>query len=78
MVIDQSALDIAKDEYDNAQHISLELRKTFRVLSRDVIKEGEPDEKQTEPSPQESLQLASLGIELAKYEKETLRLELSR
>ncbi|KAI1372423.1 hypothetical protein F4677DRAFT_456499 [Hypoxylon crocopeplum] len=48
---------------------------TARSLSLKVQPGVEPDEEQLEPDPKASLQLASLGIELALKEKEAIRLE---
>lgn len=44
-------------------------------MSRKVMPDVEPDEEQPEPNPQASLELASLGIELASKEKEVIQLE---
>ena len=70
-----SALALARAERDRARRVSTELRRTFEALSREVEPDVEPDEEQVEPDPKASLQLASLGIELASKENDTIRLE---
>ncbi|KAI2602309.1 hypothetical protein GGR54DRAFT_654390 [Hypoxylon sp. NC1633] len=70
-----TALTNARAEHDEARSVSIDLRKTYEALSRRVEPEVEPDEEQVRPDPQASLQLASLGIELAEKEKQTIRLE---
>lgn len=69
------ALAIARAEHDRARRVSMELRKTFEVLSREVEPEVEPDMERPEPDLKKSLELASLGVELAHKEKEAIQLE---
>ncbi|EFW99119.1 hypothetical protein CMQ_5540 [Grosmannia clavigera kw1407] len=68
-------LAITKAKHETARRISNEVRKTYEALSRNVEPDVEPDQEQVEPNPQASLQLASLGVELALKEKEAIRLE---
>lgn len=70
-----SALAIARAEHDRARRVSVELRKTFEALSSKVEPDVEPDEERSEPDPQASLELASLGIELASNEKKAIKAE---
>ncbi|KAK7418466.1 hypothetical protein QQX98_003958 [Neonectria punicea] len=75
MAILPSALAIARSKHDRARYVSTELRKTFEARKREVEPDVEPDEELPEPDPLASLELASLGVELASKEKEAIRLE---
>ncbi|KAG6278285.1 hypothetical protein E4U47_005904 [Claviceps purpurea] len=61
--------------YETARHASQQLKDAFRALQSEVEPSVAPDQELPEVDPKASLRLASLGIELALAEKETIRLE---
>ncbi|KAG6216566.1 hypothetical protein E4U50_005602 [Claviceps purpurea] len=61
--------------YETARHASQQLKDAFRALQSEVEPSVAPDQELPEVDPEASLRLASLGIELALAEKETIRLE---
>lgn len=68
-------LVIARAELDKARRISMELRATFEALKRKVEPEVAPDQEQPEIDRNEGFELASLGMELAWKDQESLTLE---
>ncbi|KAH7143761.1 hypothetical protein EDB81DRAFT_796317 [Dactylonectria macrodidyma] len=75
MALRSSALTIARSQLDKARSTSAQLREKYEVLSREVEPDVKPDEEQPEPTHQASLELASIGIQLATKEKESIQLE---
>ncbi|KAG6196769.1 hypothetical protein E4U35_007792 [Claviceps purpurea] len=61
--------------YETARHASQQLKDAFKALQSKVEPYIAPDQELPEVDPEASLRLASLGIELALQEKETIRLE---
>ncbi|KID85531.1 hypothetical protein MAJ_11217, partial [Metarhizium majus ARSEF 297] len=68
-------LTAARDKCAQARQTSRELRTKFEELKRVVEPEVAPDMEQPEPDRNASLKLATLGIELASQEKDTIQLE---
>ncbi|KAG6123845.1 hypothetical protein E4U12_000574 [Claviceps purpurea] len=64
-----------EQEHDTARRASKQLADAFKALQREVEPYIAPDQELPEVDPKASLRLASLGIELALAEKETIRLE---
>ncbi|KAG6154114.1 hypothetical protein E4U51_008710 [Claviceps purpurea] len=60
---------------ETARRASQQLKDAFKALQREVEPYIAPDQELPEVDPKASLRLASLGIELALAEKETIRLE---
>lgn len=65
-------LAIAKAKLNAARGISMELQKALEALKRKVEPELASDQEQLGTDPQGSFALASLGIEAASKEKESL------
>jgi hypothetical protein len=65
----------ARAKHQKARSVSTDLQTEYDALSNQVEPEVEPDEMKPEPSHEESLQLAKLGIELASRIKEEVSLE---
>ncbi|KAK0754929.1 hypothetical protein B0T18DRAFT_400311 [Schizothecium vesticola] len=69
-------LAATKAQHDKIRLVSLELQKTFDKLSPVVYPLLDPDDSEPdEPDPALALEVASLGIELAKKKQELLELE---
>ncbi|EXU99605.1 hypothetical protein X797_007416 [Metarhizium robertsii] len=62
-------------DYTKAQDALVHLQMEFDELSRQVEPDLDPDQEQPEPDREASLQLATLGIELASQQKSTIQLE---
>ncbi|KAG6305090.1 hypothetical protein E4U44_008374 [Claviceps purpurea] len=61
--------------HETARHASQQLKDAFKALQSKVEPYIAPDQELPDVDPEASLRLASLGIELALAEKETIRLE---
>ncbi|KAG5955628.1 hypothetical protein E4U58_007005 [Claviceps cyperi] len=62
-------------EHDTARRASEQLKDAFEALQSEVELFVAPDQELPELDPEASLQLASLGVNLALVEKETICLE---
>ncbi|KAG6055798.1 hypothetical protein E4U33_007786 [Claviceps sp. LM78 group G4] len=64
-----------ENRYETARRASQQLKDAFKALQSEVEPSVAPDQELPYVDPDASLRLASLGIELALQEKETIRLE---
>ncbi|KAG6044708.1 hypothetical protein E4U17_000463 [Claviceps sp. LM77 group G4] len=64
-----------ENRYETARRASKQLKDAFKALQSEVEPSVAPDQELPDVDPEASLRLASLGIELALQEKETIRLE---
>jgi hypothetical protein len=71
----EDMLAIAITKLDTAQLTLMKLQSALEDLERQLEPEVAPDQEQPEPDAQDSFALASLGVEVASKEKETIQLE---